>query len=147
VTAVNPIKNVLSAPLGPNWTVDGVAEQLLDAIAAQPSEDAPGFILDADDSSLDLQSRRLLRPLLACLATMSAAETGTQPSLYGGPLAFRRSGSVWVLGEFENRAEGQQLVLRRSIAPPDGMDYRASTGLSNSPPIVNELLDCLSDDR
>ena len=105
VTANNPITDLLGAPLGPDWTVEGLAEQVLGAIAAQRSEETQEFVLDAD-ATTDRQSRRLLRPLLACLATKSAAEAGTLPNLYGGRLSFKRLGSegpVWILGQFENR--------------------------------------------
>jgi len=146
VTAVNSIAAVLGAPLNPDWTVEGLAEQLLGAIAAQAPGDALESLVDAEDSELDRQSRRLLRPLLACLATKSAAEFGTQPSLYGGSLAFQRSGSdgpVWVLGEFENRPGNLRLALRRSAVPPTSLEVCGmSPGHSNAPP---ELLDCLPD--
>src|SRR5437868_11352290 len=68
VTAKNSITDLLGAPLGPDWTVEGLAEQVLGAIAAQRSEETQEFVLDAD-ATTDRQSRRLLRPLLACLAT------------------------------------------------------------------------------
>src|SRR6266567_6625132 len=89
VTANNPITDLLGAPLGPDWTVEGLAEQVLGAIAAQCSEETPEFVLDAD-ATTDRQSRRLLRPLLACLATKSAAEAGTPANLYGDHLSFKR---------------------------------------------------------
>src|SRR5438552_3219789 len=105
VTANNAIADLLGAPLGPDWTVEGLAEQVLGAIAAQRSEGAQEFVLDAD-ATTDRQSRRLLRPLLACLATKSAAEAGTAADLYGGHFSSKRpgpNGPVWILGQFENR--------------------------------------------
>src|SRR5580700_7567526 len=102
VTVNNPITEVLSAPLSPDWTVEGLAEQLLGALAAQSSEGDHEFDLDAD-STTDRQSRRMLRPLLACLATMSAAEAGTPADLYGGHFSFKRTGPngpVWIIGHF-----------------------------------------------
>ena len=105
VTANNHITDLLSAPLAPNWTVEGLAEQVLGAIAAQRSEEGQEFVLDAD-ATTDCQSRRLLRPLLACLATKSAAEAGTPANLYNGHFTFERpgpEGPVWILGQFENR--------------------------------------------
>src|SRR5438309_12029237 len=100
VTAKNPLTDLLATPLGPDWTVEGLAEQVLGAIAAQHSEEAQEFVLDAA-STTDRQSRRLLRPLLACLASKSAAEAGTPANLYGGHFSFKRPGlrgPVWVIG-------------------------------------------------
>jgi hypothetical protein len=126
VTANNPITDLLGVPLGPDWTVEGLAEQLLGAIAAQRSEEAREFVLDAD-ATTDRQSHRLLRPLLACLATKSAAEAGTPANLYGGHISFKRpgpNGPVWILGQFENRPGSVRVSLRRSSSPPDGPDAR-----------------------
>src|SRR5438132_3879659 len=91
VTANNPITDLLGAPLGPDWTVEGLAEQVLAAIAGQRSEEAQEFVLDAD-KTVDRQARRLLRPLLACLATKSAAEAGTPANLCAGHFSFKRPG-------------------------------------------------------
>jgi len=120
VTANNPITDLLGAPLGPDWTMEGLAEQVLRTIAAQPSEEVQEFVLDGD-ATTDRQSSRLLRPLLACLATKSAAETGTATNLYSGHFSFRRSGPkgpVWILGQFENRPGSVRVTLRRSSSPP-----------------------------
>ena len=120
VTANNPITDLLGAPLGPDWTVEGLAEQVLGAIAAQCSEEGQEFVLDAD-ATTDRQSRRLLRPLLACLATKSAAEAGTPANLYGGHFSFKRpgpKGPVWILGQFENRPGSVRVTLRRYSSPP-----------------------------
>jgi hypothetical protein len=116
VTADNPISELLAATLSPDWTVEGLAEQLLSTIAAIRTKDACEVALDAHTAK-DRQSRRLLRPLLACLATKSAAETGTPVNLYGGRLSFRRpgpEGPVWILGEFDNRTENVRVTLRQS---------------------------------
>jgi hypothetical protein len=124
VTAGNPITDHLSAPLSPDWTVDRLAEQLLDAVAAQ---EATEFTFDAA-ATADRQSQRLIRPLLACLATKSAAEAGVPADLYGGTLSFRRSGSaepVWILGQFENRPGSVRVTLRRSHAPVDGPEVQS----------------------
>src|SRR5207302_8645805 len=121
VTANNSITDLLGAPLGPDWTVEGLAEQVLGAIAVQRSEEVQEFILDADTTT-DRQSRRLLRPLLACLATKSAAEAGTPANLYGGHFSFKRpgpKGPVWILGQFENRPGSVRMTLRRSSSPPE----------------------------
>jgi hypothetical protein len=119
VTA-NPLSELLRAPLDPEWTVEGLAEKVLGAIAAQRLEEAQEFVLDAD-ALTDRQSRRLLRPLLACLATRAAAEGGTPANLYGGHFSFERSGPngpVWILGQFENRPGSVRVTLRRSNSPP-----------------------------
>src|SRR5437868_11857658 len=119
VTAKNSITDLLGAPLGPDWTVEGLAEQVLVAIAARRSEEAQEFVLDAA-ATTDRQTRRVLRPLLACLATKSAAEAGTPPNLYGGHLAFTRpgpEGPVWILGHFENRPGRARVAFRRSASP------------------------------
>jgi hypothetical protein len=122
VTAKNPLIDLLGAPLGPDWTVERLAEQVLGAIAAQRSEEAREFVLDAD-ATTDRQSRRLLRPLLACLAVRSAAEACAPADLYGGHLSFKRpgpEGPVWILGQFENRPGKVRVTLRRSSSPPGG---------------------------
>ena len=126
VTANNPIADLLSAPLGPDWTVEGLAEQVLSAIVAQRPEEAQEFVLDAQ-ATTDRQSRRLIRPLLACLATKSAAEAGTNTNLYGGHFSFKRSdpkGTVWILGEFENQPGNVRVTLRRSSSPPEVPEAR-----------------------
>jgi hypothetical protein len=118
VTADNPILVLLAAPLAPDWTVEGLAEQLLCAIAACRTGEGQEFVLDAQTTA-DRQTHRLLRPLLACLATMSAAEAGTPPDLYGGRLTFRRTGPegpVWILGQFENRPGMVRVTLRRAAS-------------------------------
>jgi hypothetical protein len=120
VSADQPITDLLAAPLRPDWTVEGLAEQLLGTIAAQRCEEAQEFVLDAD-ASADRQARRLLRPLLACLATKSAAEAGTPANLYGGRLSFKRpgpEGPVLILGQFENTPGTVRVVLRRFSSPP-----------------------------
>src|SRR5437764_1092937 len=91
VTADNPITQLLAAPLSPDWTVEGLAEQLLSAIAAHQIAGLQEFVLDVE-ATTDRQTRRILRPLLACLAIKSAAESGTSPELYGGRLSFKRPG-------------------------------------------------------
>lgn len=127
VSADNVISELLSAPLGPGWTVDRLAEELLCAIAARGSGAAQEFILDAETTT-DRQSRRILRPLLACLANKSAAEAGTSPNLYGGRLSFQRpsqEGPVWIFGQFENIPGTARISLRRSSSPPQqGSGFR-----------------------
>lgn len=124
MTATNAITDILGAPLSPNWTVEGLAENVLRTIAAQGNENLQEFILDADTTT-DQQSRRLLRPLLACLATKSATEAGTAANLYGGHFSFKRlgpQGPVWILGHFENRPGSVRIILRRSDWPPEQSD-------------------------
>jgi hypothetical protein len=126
VTADNSITELLSAPLSPDWTVDRLAEEVLCAIAARGSEEPQEFLLDAE-ATTDRQSRRILRPLLACLATKSAAEGGTPPNLYGGLLSFKRSGHegpVWILGQFENRPGTVRVAFRRSSSPPRNSELK-----------------------
>jgi hypothetical protein len=121
VTPENLLTSLLFAP---DWTVDGLAEQILSAIAAQPTPEGQEFVLDAD-ATTNRQSHRILRPLLACLATKSAAETATSPNLYGGPLSFKRTGpegAVWILGQFDNRPGMVRAFLRRSTSPPQATD-------------------------
>jgi hypothetical protein len=133
VTANNPITDLLGAPLGPDWTVEGLVEQVLGAIATQRSEEGEEFVLDAD-ATTDRQTRRLLRPLLACLATKSAAEAGTPANLYGGAFCFKRpgpKGPVWILGQFENRPGRVRVTLRRSSSPaedPNAKPAEPATG-------------------
>ncbi len=119
VTGDNPIRRLLSAPLGPGWTIEGLAEEVLSAVVGQSTPDGREFILDAD-AVPERQAQRLLRPLLACLATKSAAEAGIPPDLYGGRLAFRRpgpDGPVWVVGQFDNRPGTARVALRRTAIP------------------------------
>jgi hypothetical protein len=127
VSADNRITELLAAPLGSDWTVEGLAEQLLSAIASQRPERASEgeeFVLDAETIT-DRQSRRLLRPLLACLASKSAAETGASPNLYEGRLTFKRpghEGPVWIFGHFENRPGSVRVALRRTGSPPQSLE-------------------------
>src|SRR5262245_59603085 len=119
VTAENPLADLLAAPLGPDWTIEGLAEQLLFTIASQPREEAKNLRLAAA-ATTDRQAQRVLRPLLACLATKSAAEAGTSPNLYRGQLCFKRigpDGPVWILGEFENKPGSVRVAFRRSSVP------------------------------
>jgi hypothetical protein len=124
VSDENLIAEILRAPLGSDWTVEQLADRLLSAIAAS-SPDAPiEYVLDADSVAVepaDCQVRRLVRPLLACLATTSAAESGVPAELFGGRLAFRRTGPDgprWIIGHFENRQNRTSLCLRRSNSQP-----------------------------
>jgi hypothetical protein len=113
----NPIAEILGAPLGADWTVDGLAEHLLSAIAAAPADESCAYHLEMG-ASADCQPRRLLRPLLACLAAKSAAENGTPVNLYGGPLTFKRpgpTGVVWILGHFDNRPGSVHVTLRPTV--------------------------------
>jgi hypothetical protein len=114
--------------LSPDWTIEGLAEELLCTIASQPKEEAKKLLLDAA-ATTDRQSQRVLRPLLACLATKSAAEAGTPPTLYGGQLSFKRvgpEGPVWILGEFENKPGSVRVAFRRSSAPPQNSEQGTS---------------------
>ncbi len=120
MTAENPIAELLAAPLGPDWTIEQLAEQLLDSVVAQPDEEVDGFILDVETIK-DRQSQRILRPLLAHLATKSAGESGTTLNLYGGQLSFKRlgpAGPVWIVGQFDNQAGAVRLFLRRYPSDP-----------------------------
>src|SRR5207302_10359176 len=113
--AENPRTELLAAPLGRDWTIEGLAEQLLGTIASQPKEEANNLRLDAA-AATGRQSQRVLRPLLACLATKSAAEAGTPPNLYGGQLSFKRigpDGPVWIFGEFENKPGSVRIAFQR----------------------------------
>jgi hypothetical protein len=118
----NPLTDLLAAPLGHDWTVDRMAEEVLCAIAARGPEESVDIVLDAA-ATTDHQSQRLLRPLLACLATKSAAEAGTTPNIYSGHLSFKRpghEGPVWIVGRFENTPGKVRVELRRcSSTPPD----------------------------
>ena len=67
-----------------------------------------------------LEGSRILRPLLASLATRSAAEAGTPPNLYSGRLSFKRigpDGPIWILGEFENKPGSVRVAFQRSSSP------------------------------
>lgn len=117
MTTDTTLADLLSTPLDPGWTVDGLADRVLDAIAAQPA--GSEFVLAVDDTTAR-QVRRLVRPLLACLATRSAGEAGAPVNLYGGRLSFRRpgpAGPVWVVGDFENQPGSVRVAMRRSGSP------------------------------
>jgi hypothetical protein len=119
VTAANPLTDLLAVPLSPDWTIEALAERLLCTIASQPNEEAKNLRLDAA-AATDRQSQRVLRPLLACLATKSASEAGIPPNLYGGQLRFMRNGPdgpVWILGEFENKPGSVRVAFQRSSGP------------------------------
>jgi hypothetical protein len=124
VTAKKFITEILAAPLRPDWTVEALAEQLFGALAISQPEavnGVPALVLDAD-AITDRQARRLLRPLLACLATKSAAEAGRPVNLFTGPLCFKRpgpAGLVWITGEFDNRPGSVRIALQRSDSPPE----------------------------
>jgi hypothetical protein len=120
VTAENPITDLLSTPLGPEWTVERLAEEVLSTIAANALDEVQEFVLDGE-TIMDRQSRRLLRPLLACLATKSAAESGSSTNLYGGRISFKRpgqNGPVWIFGDFENTPGTARIAFHRSASPP-----------------------------
>ena len=136
MNAENPLLDLLAAPLSPDWTIEGLAEQLLGTIASQPKEGAKDLRLDAA-ATTDRQSQRVLRPLLACLATKSAAEAGTPPNLYGGQLCFRRNGPdgpVWILGEFENKPGSVRVAFQRSSAPREVSEQGPVSRRSLLPP-------------
>lgn len=119
VNADHLISDILGAPLDSGWTVEGLAERVLTTIAARLPDENLEFVLDADTTS-DRQTQRLLRPVLACLAKKSAAESATTLNLYGGRLVFERpgpNGSVWILGHFDNRAGSVRVTLRRTSSP------------------------------
>jgi hypothetical protein len=100
--SANLIAEVLNAPLPADWTIEGLAEKLLDSIANQASAESHSLALD--DFS-EPQVRRLIRPLLAHLAQKSE----NAPSIYGGILSFVRP---QVRGEFVNRVGNVRLALR-----------------------------------
>jgi hypothetical protein len=128
VTAENLLSDLLAPPLSPDWTIEGLAEQLLCAIASLPKEQAMDLRLDAAVAT-DRRLQRVLRPLLACLANKSAAEAGTPPSLYGGQFEFERNGPdgpIRILGEFENRPGRVRVAFRRSLASRGVSEQTAS---------------------
>ena len=127
VTA-DKLSDLLAAPLSPDWIIERLAEQLLCAIASQPKGETKNVQFDLSCAA-DRQSQRILRPLLAFLATKSATEAGTQPDLYGGQLCFKRNGPdgpVWILGEFENKPGTQRVELRQSFSAPVFPEQRTS---------------------
>jgi hypothetical protein len=137
MTGQNPIIDLLAAPLSSDWTVEALAEQLLGTIAAQRAGELKEIVLDPDMAT-DRQSYRLLRPLLACLATKSAAEAGTSSNLYGGRLSFKRpgpDGPVWILGQFENRPGMVRVTFRRSASPPENPE----TKIAQTPVVLDSL--------
>lgn len=111
MTANTTVRELLLAPLAAEWIIDGLADQVLHAIAASDDHE---LVLDADALS-DRQARRLLRPLLACLAKRSAAPTGMPINLFRGSLTLATqgpAGPLYFAGEFDNRAGSERLVLR-----------------------------------
>lgn len=113
----NTVALLLAAPLNPNWDIQDLAEHLLCTIAAKSENEV---VLDAA-AIHDRQASRLIRPLLACLATMSAAESGTSDNIYGGDLSFKRNGPdgpVEITGQFKNLQGDVRVALRRSLIAP-----------------------------
>ena len=111
------IAEVLSGQLEPQGGLVGLAEKMLSAIVCE--EHSQEFDFDADIAA-DQQAQRLIRPLLACLATLSANENGTCANHFFGPLQFRRpgpNGPIWIVGEFDNRMGSIWIKLRRSTSP------------------------------
>jgi hypothetical protein len=130
----NLITRLLSTPIRPDWTVDELAEEVLGAIAGQPTLEGHEIILDASAMN-DRQSQRILRPLLACLATKSAAETASSPDLYGGSLCFKRTGPegpVWIFGQFDNRHGMVRAFLRRSARDPQNSESKPAQSKQES---------------
>jgi len=127
VNADNPITQLLAAPLSLDWTIEGLAEQLLSTIASKGSGEQE-FSL-TEEAITDRQSRRMIRPLLACLANMSADESGMSADIFGGHLSFKRQGPqgpVWILGEFENKPGTVRVAFRRSSLPPPNAEPRTA---------------------
>ncbi len=128
MSTANPLTDLLAGPLAPGWTIEGLAEQVLAIVAAQPADAPVVFALNAE-ATADRQTHRLLRPLLACLAMKSAMEAGVAAELFGGNLFFQRSGPqgpVGIVGEFENRPGAVRLTLQRSAIPLAGRATRAA---------------------
>ncbi len=114
------VTELLSTPLSPSWTIEGLAESLLDLFSHYETE------ISFDAQSLtDRQSQRVIRPLLAHLAVRSATEANTTPNLYEGTLTFQRTtneGIFWITGEFENKQGSACFTLRRSNTAPIEID-------------------------
>ena len=118
VTAENPITEILATPIGPDWTIEALAEQLLCRIASKPKEEAREFFLRrngyrstiaADSSTV----ARLSSDQVGCRA-------GTTPNIYGGHLVFKRNGPeglVWIRGEFQNKPGNVCLAFQKPSAP------------------------------
>jgi hypothetical protein len=124
MSAENSMTDLLAAPLAPDWAVDHLAEKVLGAIVERGSEEAQEFVLDAEAMN-DRQSRRLLRPLLACLAIKSAAESGTEPNIFEGHISFNRPGKegpLWILGQFENKQGAVRVTFHCSSSPPSNSE-------------------------
>ena len=92
VTAENPLTDLLAAPLSPDWTIEGLAEQLLCTIASQPKEEAKNSLLDAA-AATDRQSQRVLQTV-ACAASRPSQPPKREhlANLYGGQLSFKGIG-------------------------------------------------------
>ncbi|HEX7380129.1 MAG TPA: hypothetical protein VF278_23610 [Pirellulales bacterium] len=125
------IIEILSAPLSEDWSIEALAEQILSAIAAQsPTASGSPNVLVLDAATVaDRQARRLLRPLLACLAHKSARERGESPNLYEDRFVFERpgyAGPVWILGEFKNMPGRVRIVFRMSGSPPQNQETMTS---------------------
>jgi hypothetical protein len=118
VNTPNPILEVLAAPLTADWTIEVLAERILSVIASQPGIGPEEFTFDSSTAA-NRQSQRLIRPLLACLANMSAAEAGTSINIFGGNLSFQRTGPdgpVNITGQFENKQGNVRVELKRFVA-------------------------------
>ena len=133
----NLMADLLAAPLDADWTIDQLAEELLRVIAERDSEEIREFVLDAEATE-DQQSRRLLRPLLACLATKSEVDSRSRSNLYGGQICFKRQGRegpVWIFGEFENTQRTVRVALRRTFLPSQNSELPLPA-ISSFPPMA-----------
>lgn len=139
-TTMQRVIELLAAPLNPGWDIQDLAEHLLGTIAAQSENE---FVLEGTTIN-DSQAQRLIRPLLACLATMSAAEAGTSGNIYGGHLSFNRQGPqgpVRILVQFENHLGNVRAAFQRSSLP------QVSTATMQKPPAtpVTSEFDAVAD--
>ncbi len=119
MTTANLLTEMLAAPLGPDWTIDRLAEDLLAMVAERDLAESDELVIDSEVIT-DRQTLRLMRPLIACLDTKSATEAGTLPNLYGGSIAFHRpgpEGPVWISGQFENTPGSGQTRIPSNAHP------------------------------
>jgi hypothetical protein len=117
VTSSHLLIELLGAPLGPGG-IQGLAQKVLSTIYENKAAEQE-FILDASGAT-NPRARKLIRPLIACLAKMSAEQAGVPVSLYGGHISFKRNGPEgWfdILGDFENTHARARATFRADPAP------------------------------
>ena len=132
-TADNHIRELVPAPVSPDWTIDRLAEQVLCAIAARGS--AEGTANSARAELPRSTSKAAYSGRSSLWLKTSRPPKQVHPHLDRGRLLFQRpshDGPVWIHGQFENMPGTVRVTLRRSSSPPQHSEPSACEW---SPPV------------